>query len=178
MEKSELEKSIISLLLLILVYFIFMLFLCGFDIKETLSHCLLSMIMGTILYKIFGFIFGFISGIFELGVGAVVLTKQTYDQKREEEKRALQAKIDEMVRQDQIKREKIINSYEYKQQQQREKRIEDARRDVRRLTEELANIPAYHNDRRVEHEKILKEAVDRLETLERAEKAFKHIDLP
>jgi hypothetical protein len=176
MEKSELEKSIISLLLLILVYFIFMLFLCGFDIEETLSHCLLSMIMGTILYKIFGFIFGFISGIFELGVGAVVLTKQTYDQKREEEKRALQAKIDEMVRQDQIKREKIINSYEYKQQQQREKRIEDARRDVRRLTEELANIR--HFDERTMYEKKLKEAVDRLETLERAEKAFKHIDLP
>ncbi len=102
------------------------------------------------------------------------------DEQKEKRERALQAEIDEMVRQDQIKREKIINSHEYKEQQRREKRIEDARREVRRLTEGLADIPAYHyyDDIRSESEKSLKEAIDRLETLERAEKAFNHIDLP
>ena len=140
--------------------------------------------MGAIWYFILAKIFGFIAGVFKTGADAtiytIVSTKQYFDEQKEKRERALQAEIDEMARQDQIKREKIINSHEYKEQQRREKRIEDARREVRRLTEGLADIPAYHcyDDIRAEREKLLKEAVDRLETLERAEKAFKHIDLP
>ena len=116
----------------------------------------------------------------ELPIEAALKIKYTLDEQKEKRERALQAEIDEMVRQDQLKREKIINSHEYKEQQRREKRIEDARREVRRLTEGLADIPTYHcyDDIRAEREKSLKEAIDRLETLERAEKAFKHIDLP
>lgn len=179
-EKSELLKEIMALLLLILVYFIIVLFLSGKN--EIVGHFLYAIIMGTIYYFILAKIFGFIAGVFKIGADATVLTitstKQYFDEQKEKRERALQAEIDEMVRQDQIKREKIINSHEYKEQQQREKRIEEARQYVKRLTNELADIPAYHNNRRVEHEKILKEAVDRLETLERAEKAFNHIDLP
>lgn len=181
-EKSELLKEIMALFLFILVYFIIVLFLSGKN--EVVGHLLYAIIMGTIYYFILAKIFGFIAGVFKIGADAtiytIVSTKQYFDEQKEKRERALQAEIDEMARQDQIKREKIINSHEYKEQQRREKRIEDARREVRRLTEGLADIPAYHcyDDIRAEREKLLKEAVDRLETLERAEKAFKHIDLP
>ena len=184
MEKSELKEYIKYLLLGILMYFMIMLFVCRLDIKEIFSHFLFSMVMGAIWYFILAKIFGFIAGVFKTGADAtiytIVSTKQYFDEQKEKRERALQAEIDEMARQDQIKREKIINSHEYKEQQRREKRIEDARREVRRLTEGLADIPAYHyyDDIRAESEKSLKEAIDRLETLERAEKAFNHIDLP
>ena len=190
MEKSELKEYIKYLLLGILMYFMIMLFVRGFicgsdiNIKEIFGHFLFSIVMGAIWYFILAKIFGFIAGVFTIGADAtvytIVSTKQYFDEQKEKRERALQAEIDEMVRQDQIKREEIINSHEYKEQQRREKRIEDARREVRRLTEGLADIPAYHyyDDIRSESEKSLKEAIDRLETLERAEKAFNHIDLP
>ena len=186
MEKSELKEYIKYLLLGILMYFMIMLFVRRFNIniKEIFGHFLFSIVMGAIWYFILAKIFGFIAGVFKTGADAtiytIVSTKQYFDEQKEKRERALQAEIDEMARQDQIKREKIINSHKYKEQQRREKRIEDARREVRRLTEGLADIPAYHcyDDIRAEREKLLKEAVDRLETLERAEKAFKHIDLP
>lgn len=186
MEKSELKEYIKYLLLCILMYFMIMLFVRRFNIniKEIFGHFLFSIVMGAIWYFILAKIFGFIAGVFKIGADAtiytIVSTKQYFDEQKEKRERALQAEIDEMARQDQIKREKIINSHEYKEQQRREKRIEDARREVRRLTEGLADIPAYHyyDDIRAESEKSLKEAIDHLETLERAEKAFNHIDLP
>ncbi|WP_141090270.1 hypothetical protein [Campylobacter concisus] len=184
MEKSELKEYVKHLLKGILMYFMIMLFVRGFDIniKEIFGHFLFSIVMGAIWYFILVKILGFIAGVFKIGADATILTiastKQYFDEQKEKRERALQAEIDEMARQDQIKREKIINSYEYQEQQRREKHIEDIRRYVRRLTDELINIPAYDHDKRAEYEKSLKEAIDRLETLERAEKAFKHIDLP
>ena len=169
-------------LLVYLVYYLIILLFFSDNAKDAFSKFFTSILMGffvcSVLYYIFSWVSRVVGGTVDAAVDVAVSTKQYFDEQKEKRERALQAEIDEMVRQDQIKREKIINSHEYKEQQRREKRIEDARREVRRLTEGLADIPAYYNDRRVEHEKILKEAVDRLETLERAEKAFKHIDLP
>lgn len=169
-------------LLVYLVYYLIILLFFSDNAKDAFSIFFTSILMGffvcSVLYYIFSWVSRVVGGTVDAAVDVAVSTKQYFDEQKEKRERALQAEIDEMVRQDQIKREKIINSHEYKEQQRREKRIEDARREVRRLTEGLADIPAYYNDRRVEFEKKLKEAVDRLETLERAEKAFNHIDLP
>lgn len=169
-------------LLVYLVYYLIILLFFSDNAKDAFSIFFTSILMGffvcSVLYYIFSWVSRVVGGTVDAAVDVAVSTKQYFDEQKEKREKALQAEIDEMVRQDQIKREKIINSHEYKEQQRREKRIEDARREVRRLTEGLADIPAYYNDRRVEFEKKLKEAVDRLETLERAEKAFNHIDLP
>ena len=169
-------------MLVYLVYYLIILLFFSDNAKDAFSKFFTSILMGffvcSVLYYIFSWVSRVVGGTVDAAVDVAVSTKQYFDEQKEKRERALQAEIDEMARQDQIKREKIINSHEYKEQQQREKRIEEARQYVKRLTNELADIPAYHNNRRVEHEKILKEAVDRLETLERAEKAFKHIDLP
>lgn len=165
-----------------LVYYLIILLFFSDNAKDAFGIFFTSILMGffvcSVLYYIFSWVSRVVGGTVDAAVDVAVSTKQYFDEQKEKRERALQAEIDEMVRQDQIKREKIINSHEYKEQQRREKHIEDARREVRRLTEGLADIPAYYNDRRVEFEKKLKEAVDRLETLERAEKAFNHIDLP
>ena len=117
-EKSELLKEIMALFLFILVYFIIVLFLSGKN--EVVGHLLYAIIMGTIYYFILAKIFGFIAGVFKIGADAtiytIVSTKQYFDEQKEKRERALQAEIDEMARQDQIKREKIINSHEYKEQ--------------------------------------------------------------
>lgn len=184
-EEKEIKTDKLGLgqsLLAYLVYYLIILLFFSDNAKDAFGTFFASILMGffvcSVLYYIFSWVSRVVGGTVDAAVDVAVSTKQYFDEQKEKRERALQAEIDEMARQDQIKREKIINSHEYKEQQQREKRIEEARQYVKRLTNELADIPAYHNNRRVEHEKILKEAVDRLETLERAEKAFNHIDLP